>query len=170
MARWLGLVGIGLIVCVAACGGTNAASKSTGSSAPASSPPPPASAATTTTTFVPALVGTGNVFFVSPSKNIGCSLSETGARCDIGDRSWAPPPKPVSCQLDYGQGVTVVGTSPATLTCAGDTVLVGDVTLDYGHLVTRGDFECRSAKSGMSCRNVKTNHGFSLAKEKYTLT
>jgi len=66
--------------------------------------------------------------------------------------------------------VTVVGTSPATLTCAGDTVLVGDDVLDYGRVATRGDFECRSTKASMACRNVKTNHGFSIAKEKYTLT
>ena len=169
MVRWLGLVCVAVLAFVA-CGGSDSASKASGSSGPSSTPPPSTSAPTTTTTFVPALVGTGNVFFVSPSKNIGCSLSETGARCDIGDRTWAPPPKPASCELDFGQGVTVVGTSPATLTCAGDTVLVGDKVLDYGHVATRGDFECRSATSGMSCRNVKTNHGFSLAKEKYTLT
>lgn len=174
MVRWPGFV----CACVAlwalvACGGSDAASKASSSSAPtssASTPPPSTTAPTTTTTFVPALAGTGDVFFLSPSKNIGCSLSETGARCDIGDRTWAPPPKPSSCEVDFGQGVTVVGTSPASLTCAGDTVLVGDDVLDYGHLVTRGDFECRSATTGMSCRNVKTNHGFSLAKEKYTLT
>ena len=169
MVRWLGLVCVAVLALVA-CGGSDSASKASGSSGPSSTPPPSTSASTTTTTFVPALVGTGNVFFVSPSKNIGCSLSETGERCDIGDRTWAPPPKPASCELDFGQGVTVVGTSPATLTCAGDTVLVGDKVLDYGHLASRGDFECRSATSGMSCRNVKTNHGFSLAKEKYTLT
>ena len=169
MLRWLGAVVVVLVPVLTACGGSDSASKPPGASG-ASSPAPASSAAATTTTFVPAFVGTGNVFFLSPSKNIGCSLSETGARCDIQDRSWQPPPKPASCDVDFGQGVTVVSTSPATLTCAGDTVLVGDQVLDYGHLATRGDFECRSAKSGMTCRNLKTNHGFSLAKEKYTLT
>jgi hypothetical protein len=159
------------VVLVAACGGSDSASKPGGSSgSDTASVGPASSAPATTTTFVPALAGEGNVFFLSPSKNIGCSLSETGARCDIGDRSWTPPPKPAGCDLDFGQGVTVIGTSPATLTCAGDTVMVGQKVLDYEHLATRGDFECRSSKSGMSCRNVKTNHGFSLAKEKYTLT
>lgn len=170
MVRRLGPVLLVLVTMIGACGGSDSKSNSAGSSAAASSAPPPTTAPTTTTTFVPSLVGTGNVFFVSPSKNIGCSLSESGARCDIGDRTWAPPPKPPTCDVDFGQGVTVVGTSPATLTCAGDTVLVGDKVLEYGHLATRGDFECRSAQSGMTCRNVKTNHGFSLAKEKYTLT
>ena len=169
MLRWLGAVLVMLVPLVGACGGSDSASKSSGSSG-APSPAPASSAAATTTTFVPALTGNGNVFFLSPSKNIGCSLSESGARCDIHDRSWDPPPKPAGCELDFGQGVTVIGTSPATLTCAGDTVLVGDDVLEYGHVATRGDFECRSANSGMSCRNLKTDHGFSLAKEKYTLT
>ena len=169
MLRWLGAVVVLLVPLVSACGGSDSASKSAGASG-SSSPAPASSAAATTTTFVPAFVGKGNVFFLSPSKNIGCSLSETGARCDIQDRSWQPPPKPATCDVDFGQGVTVVGTSPATLTCAGDTVLVGDEVLDYGHVATRGDFECRSATSGMACRNLKTNHGFSLAKEKDTLT
>ena len=169
MRRWPGVVAV-VLVALGACSGSDSASPSRGASAPASSGAPVSSAPATTTTFVPALVGQGNVFFLSPSKNIGCSLSDSGARCDISDHSWAPPPKPAGCDVDFGQGVTVVGTSPATLTCAGDTVLVGDQVLDYGHLATRGDFECRSSKSGMSCRNVKTNHGFSLAKEKYTLT
>ena len=169
MLRWIGAVVVVLVLLAGACGGSDSASKSPESSGPASSSAPASSAAATTTTFVPALAGEGNVFFVSPSKNIGCSLSETGARCDIQDRSWEPPPKPASCDLDFGQGVTVVSTSPATLTCAGDTVLVGEVVLDYGRVATRGDFECRSSKTGMACRNLKTNHGFSLAKEKYTL-
>ena len=170
MVRRLGVVVMVLAALAGACGGSDSASPSRGASAPASSGAPVSSAPATTTTFVPALVGQGNVFFLSPSKNIGCSLSDSGARCDISDHSWAPPPKPAGCAVDFGQGVTVVGTSPATLTCAGDTVLVGDQVLDYGRVATRGDFECRSSKSGMSCRNVKTNHGFSLAKEKYTLT
>ena len=159
-------------VLLGACGGSGSKSAASGSGAgsdsgagsvgPASSAPP--------TTFVPAFVGTGNVFFLSPSQNIGCALSETAVRCDIKDRTWAPGPKPASCDLDFGQGVTVVGTSPASLTCAGDTVLVGDEVLKYGSVVTRGDFECRSEQAAMRCRNVKSGHGFSLAREKFTLS
>src|SRR4051794_8059874 len=125
MRRGMGVVVVVVVLLVGACGGSDSASKSSGSTGPASSPAAgsasASSAPATTTTFVPALVGTGDVFFVSPSKNIGCSLSDSGARCDIGDRTWAPPPKPPDCDVDFGQGVTVVGTSPATLTCAGDT-------------------------------------------------
>ena len=154
---------------LAACGGSGSSSNP---SAQSGSPVGSAAATRTgpTTTFVPALVGQGNVFFVSPSKNIGCALSETAVRCDIRERAWTPPPRPASCNLDFGQGVTLVGTSPATLSCAGDTVLFGDVVLQYGSAVTRGDFECRSETKAMRCRNLKTGHDFSLARENYTLS
>ena len=146
-------------------------SASTHSAASSSSAAPAAgSVNATTTTFKPAFVGQGNVFFLSPSRNIGCALSETGARCDIRDRSWSPPPRPAGCDLDFGQGITVVSTSPATFTCAGDTAIVGDDVLDYGSAVSRGDFQCQSEQVAMRCRNVKSNHGFSLSREKFDLS
>ena len=156
------------LLLAAACGGSGSPSQasstsgSPGSSAPSTSGP--------TTTFAPAFVGHGNVFFLSPSKNIGCALSETGVRCDIRERTWAPPPRPASCDLDFGQGITLVGTSPATFACAGDTAIVGDDVLQYGTVVTRGDFECRSETAAMRCRNAKSGHSFSLSREKFTLS
>ena len=150
----------------AACGDSKPSANSSASSA---SLAPLLPNSQTTTTFKPAFVGKGNLFFLSPSKNIGCALSETAARCDISDRSWTPPARPSTCDVDFGQGVQVVGTSPGMLTCAGDTVIVGEDVLQYGFLVTRGDFECRSEMAAMRCRNVKTGHGFSLSREKYTL-
>src|SRR5258706_3939129 len=96
----------------AGCGGSDHASKADGSNGAAGSgqaittaSPAPAS------TFSSALVGQGNVFFMSPSGNIGCALSETGARCDIRDRSWTPPPRPATCDVNFGLGATVVATS-----------------------------------------------------------
>ena len=166
------LVAIVVAVAVGACGGSGSKSAASGSGAGSESgagSAGPASSAPATT-FVPAFVGQGNVFFLSPSQNIGCALSETAVRCDIKDRTWAPGSKLASCDVDFGQGVTVVGTSPASLTCAGDTVLVGDEVLKYGTVVTRGDFECRSEQAAMRCRNVKSSHGFSLSREKFTLS
>jgi hypothetical protein len=163
-------VGLVALLAVAGCS-SDSKSTASGSSASTNTASTSSAASTSgpTTTFKSAFVGTGDVFFLSPSKNIGCALSDTAVRCDIRDRSWQPPPKPASCDVDFGQGITIVGTSPASFTCAGDTVLVGDSVLDYGSLVRRGDFECRSETSAMSCRNVKSGHSFSLAKEKFTL-
>jgi hypothetical protein len=108
-------------------------------------------------------------FFITPSKNIGCSMTMSGARCDIGDRSWTPPPKPPSCHLDYGNGVSV-SASGATVSCAGDTVLyVTTNVLAYGHGISNGQVECVSQSTGVRCEYLATGHGFTLAKEAYTL-
>lgn len=164
--RRLVVVGVaGLLA--AGCGGDSHSTASSASSAAAASSAAPTSGPTTT--FKSAFVGKGDVFFLSPSKNIGCALSETAVRCDIRDHTWSPPPRPSTCQLDFGGGAAIVGTSTAALTCAGDTVLVGDAVLNYGSMVTRGDFECRSETSAMRCRNVKSGHHFSLSKENFTL-
>ncbi len=47
--------------------------------------------------------------FTSPSGNIGCILSDTSLRCDVGDRDWSPPPRPADCPdfSDYGQGIMI---------------------------------------------------------------
>ena len=158
---------VAVVALLTACSDSKPSSTSSTSIAPPTSVS--SSAAPTPTTFTPALAGTGNVFFLSPSKNIGCSLSETGARCDIRERDWTPPPAPASCDVDFGQGVQVVGTSPGMLVCAGDTAIVGEAVLQYGTFVTRSHFECRSEKAAMRCRNLQTNHGFSLSRERYTL-
>jgi hypothetical protein len=63
------------------------------------------------------------VMFSSPSKNIGCALDRTAVRCDIRQRDWRPPPKPRSCELDWGFGLTVDRRGRGQFVCADDTVL-----------------------------------------------
>jgi hypothetical protein len=106
------------------------------------------------------------VQFSSPSGNIGCTLSSAGARCDIGERSWKPPPKPQSCSADWGQGLTVAGEAPAFV-CAGDSVLGSSTELAYGKTLQRGDYSCLSEKDGMTCKNTKTGRGFTVARASY---
>ncbi len=43
--------------------------------------------------------------FTSPSGNIGCYIDPDYVRCDIRERDWSPPPRPVSCPVDLGQGL-----------------------------------------------------------------
>jgi hypothetical protein len=106
-------------------------------------------------------------FFQSPSGNIGCALTKKAVRCDIGQRSWKPPPKPTSCPVDWGNGVTLARRGRAQFTCAGDTVFHPDArTLPYGKAIRRGRFRCVSRKSGMRCRNRRNGHGFLLSRER----
>ncbi len=107
--------------------------------------------------------------FTSPSGNVGCYLDASTARCDIRDRSWAPPLRPASCEFAYGQGMTLSPGRPAEFVCAGDTALDAGAELGYGDSITAGTLRCESADTGITCRDTKTRHGFTLSRQAYHL-
>jgi hypothetical protein len=113
------------------------------------------------------------VGFQSPSKNIGCSLvsidGHWGARCDIAQRTWSPPPKPRRCDLDFGQGVSMGSHGRAGYVCAGDTDLGFGKVLAYGHSITRGVIRCTSRVTGMTCVNTRHHHGFFISRDSVKL-
>ena len=104
-------------------------------------------------------------FFNSPSGNIGCVIGKTGARCDIRERSWHPPPKPSWCHLDWGQGLSIAKRGRGRYVCAGDTTLGGHQALGYGRSIQRGRFRCASRTSGIRCVNRRNGHGFKLSRQ-----
>jgi hypothetical protein len=105
--------------------------------------------------------------FQSPSGNIGCVIGRRGGvRCDIRNRAWRPPPKPASCMLDWGFGLTVGRRGRARFVCAGDTTLGQGRRLAYGKAIRRGRFRCVSRRSGMRCVNRRNGHGFVLSRER----
>jgi Family of unknown function (DUF6636) len=106
------------------------------------------------------------VSFESPSHNIGCYLAKSGVRCDIRAHTWKPPPKPKSCDLDWGNGLEVGRRGFGRWVCAGDTVLGGERVLGYRESLRRGRFQCTSYRNGMRCVNLRTDHGFKLARRK----
>lgn len=107
--------------------------------------------------------------FTSPSGNVGCYLDASMARCDIAERSWAPPLRPASCAFAYGQGMTLRTGRPAEFVCAGDTALGSGDELAYGDSITAGALRCESADTGITCRDTKTRHGFAISREAYHL-
>jgi hypothetical protein len=120
---------------------------------------------------VPSVASARVKFFQSPSGNIGCVVGGGIARCDIQEHSWTPPPKPADCiDLDYGNGVEVIGGHPGEYTCAGDTVFSPSApVLDYGDKITKNRFTCLSKTSGMRCSNRNSGHGFFLSKDQVRL-
>ncbi len=108
-------------------------------------------------------------FFSAPSKNIGCYMDATGARCDIAQRTWRPPAKPSSCPVDFGQGISLSG-GRAHFVCAGDTVLGATEVLAYRHAIRVGDFQCTSQPSGIRCDHLGTGHAFVLARTSFSLS
>src|SRR5687768_11828968 len=97
--------------------------------------------------------------FASPSGNIGCIMTRAGARCDIRDHDWVAPPKPASCELDWGSGVFVGRHGRASIVCAGDTTLGATRHLGYGDAERVGRFRCVSKRAGMRCVNRRNDHG-----------
>jgi len=108
----------------------------------------------------------GPRYFETPSGNIGCYVDRSGARCDIRERSWNPPPAPASCELDYGQGLTL-DADGAGFVCAGDTALGAKASLAYGSSSQRGRFLCDSEEAGVTCTDVTTGAGFFISRQGY---
>jgi hypothetical protein len=107
--------------------------------------------------------------FVSPTGNVSCMIDADWARCDIIDRDWSPPPRPADCEFDYGQGISLAPGEQAEFVCAGDTAFGADEVLPYGQSITAGVLRCESADSGITCRDVRTGHGFSISRQAYRL-
>jgi len=107
--------------------------------------------------------------FVSPTGNVSCMIDADWARCDIIDRDWSPPPRPADCEFDYGQGISIAPGEQPEFVCAGDTAFGADEVLPYGESITAGALRCESAQSWITCRDVRTGHGFSISREAYRL-
>ena len=137
---------------------------------PTAEPPPERSKAVATQTSAPVDQNSQELLgFISPSGNVTCRLNAEFVRCDILDRAWAPPPRPADCELDYGQGITIVEGEPAQFVCAGDTTLGVDEVLPYGKAMSAGPMRCESAEAGITCRNGETGRGFFISRESYRL-
>jgi hypothetical protein len=115
---------------------------------------------------------TGEALFWLPSRNIACAMSMDSARCDIVERGWTPPARPVDCPADhgdFGRGL-VVDRIRVSWTCAGDTVVgAAREVLAYGRGIRVGGFVCLSARSGVQCSYEASGHGFVLAQEAYRI-
>jgi hypothetical protein len=104
--------------------------------------------------------------FHSPSGNIRCVIDRTAfTRCDITHRDWSPPPKPQSCEFDWGNSLVVGLRGRGRFLCVSDAVDSGR-KLDYGESIKRGRFRCRSRTSGIRCVNVRNGHGFAVSRQR----
>jgi len=109
-----------------------------------------------------------NVYFLSPSQNIGCYIFIAGvnsAQCTIAHYNWDEPGP--DCPNGAVVQVDSAGT-PSFLNCAAyppspDSSRI----LSYQHSVTNGQFTCTSAETGISCTNQNTGTGFTLSREAF---
>ena len=79
------------------------------------------------------------------------------------------PQGPADCAFDYGQGISVAPGERAQFVCAGDTAFGPDSILPYGESISAGALRCDSTEAGITCRDLRTAHGFSISREAYQL-
>src|SRR5215208_8236013 len=73
--------------------------------------------------------------FHSPSGNIRCVIDRTSfTRCDVMNRDWSPPPKPASCEFDWGNSLGLGFRGRGRFLRVSDAVDSGR-TLDYGQSI-----------------------------------
>ena len=159
-----------------------------------------AAAATTTAAVGPTIDASARPITTwdSPSGNIVCVAfkNEGGSafevRCDVMEHTWKVPPKPASCEFDWGHG-TFLHTK-AGITCISDAIAGSDVVgsdgawwngkpgsqvvtvsgrkavaLAYGASLTFGAIVCTSQSDGMHCTNTTTKAGFDISRAAYVL-
>jgi hypothetical protein len=152
---------VAVAVVLASCSDSGSASGSTTTVPPTSTTVAP----TTTTTLI---VVTSPTWFSTPTGNISCAVLAEYARCDIVDRTWAPPTKPSDCPLDWGSSLVVAATQTGKFSCSSDTVYRPEVQMPWGRRVTDGSMSCDVVSEGVTCRS-SDGHGFFLSRESYRL-
>jgi hypothetical protein len=108
--------------------------------------------------------------FRTPSGNIQCgyvnfSDSPPFLRCEIRSGVKPLPPKPRTCDFDWGAGYQMGRLGRARVLCISDTIAVqGAPVLKYGRRWSRGGFTCVSRAVGLRCTN-RAGHGFFLSRQ-----
>lgn len=114
------------------------------------------------------------VEFRSPSRNILCSIVHLPRerynvnRCDIRRKTFHAPPRPRSCPDGFGWGKNFWVSKRGRFVCASETATVSThpPTLQYGDSMRLGHIRCTSRQTGMVCRNLNTDHGYKLARDR----
>ncbi|MDJ0715810.1 MAG: hypothetical protein QNJ54_16525 [Prochloraceae cyanobacterium] len=108
--------------------------------------------------------------FVMPSRNIYCALigeKQEYLRCEIRSGLNPMPPRPESCESDWGAGFLLSRQSSAEILCISDTIIRDDYpTFAYGSNWMNAGFECESQKIGLTCKNSR-GQGFFLSREQW---
>ena len=143
--------------------------------APTTPPPTTPAAASATPSPTPTPKPTPSIaveqefaHFSSPTKNIGCYVLPGAASCGISSYTWTLPPRPADCDADWGPGVSVGDDGETGVGfCASDTVIGAERILAYGTGVQVGEMRCVSERSGMTCTDLGSRHGFTLSRTSY---
>jgi hypothetical protein len=124
--------------------------------------------------------GSGLRFFHTADNSIACGLVKPQkktrkrsrlpgqARCDVPNHTWVAPPRPRTCELDWGFGVQVGDRRGASYVCAGDSVAGAkpNPVLGPGGVIGIGPYSCTVlpvAATTVRCQNNRTLRGFEVS-------
>ena len=108
--------------------------------------------------------------FVTEDGNIACIMRSKFVRCDVSKHKWTAPPKPKSCEFDYGSSLYLdTKSGKSGFACVSDAT---GATMEYppGTRLQTGDNVCRLRMNGkVKCKNKALGIGFAVGKKSYTL-
>lgn len=104
--------------------------------------------------------------FVTDDGNIACIMRSKFVRCDVSKHKWTAPPKPKSCEFDYGSSL-YLDQKKAGFACVSDAT---GATVEYppGTRFQTGMNVCRLRKNGkVKCLNKTGGYGFTVGQKSY---
>jgi hypothetical protein len=108
--------------------------------------------------------------FVTADGNVSCIMRSHFVRCDMTHHKWHSPPKPKSCEFDFGSSFYIDEQGKSGFACVSDAT--GATTkYDPGTVFKTGDNVCRLRKHGkVLCKhNGGADGGFNISKKHYSL-
>ena len=110
--------------------------------------------------------------FASPSRNILCHIEDDAASCYLRDSPWKRPDVPCEGEDagDPTSDIQVTGARRGEVhaDCWSDFPYAdAEHPLPYGGSVRVGALSCTSRRTGMTCTNARTKHGFSVNQTSY---
>lgn len=105
--------------------------------------------------------------FVTPDGNVACLMRAKFVRCDISKHSWESPPKPKSCEFDYGSSLGLNKRGKAKWLCVSDAIGATKVA-EVGEKIEVGPYRCSVRKKGVVCKYGNSG-GFKLTKSRWEI-
>lgn len=106
--------------------------------------------------------------FVTEDGNVSCIMRSKFVRCDITKHRWKSPPKPKSCDLDWGSSVGLNAKGRPKFLCVSDAIGATKVA-EAGTTVEVGPYRCRVRKHGKVFCLYGNSGGFKLGRKSYEL-
>jgi hypothetical protein len=118
------------------------------------------------------LYGAPGYFFVSPSRNLSCGFVPTQGGQLTGCQAWVKVANFPPCDApmsDASPAISFQKGKRATAYCLNQGVFAADTkVLAYGQRITVGGVTCTSRRTGVTCIDQQTGHGFTAAREAFT--